>query len=52
MRRTFNMGIGLIVATAREHAGPLVDALAAGGGQGSCVIGEVVAGPSPAVTYV
>jgi phosphoribosylformylglycinamidine cyclo-ligase len=51
MRRTFNMGIGLIVATASADAGPLLAALTSGGGDGSCSIGEVIAG-EPSVAYV
>ena len=51
MMRTFNMGIGLILATARDHAEPLIDELAARGGRHARVIGEVVAGEPPSVTY-
>jgi phosphoribosylformylglycinamidine cyclo-ligase len=46
MFRTFNMGIGLIVITARDQADALVSELAAR------VIGEIVPGEPPAVTYV
>jgi phosphoribosylformylglycinamidine cyclo-ligase len=52
MMRTFNMGIGLIVVTARDHAEPLIDELAARGGRNARVIGEVVAGEPPSVSYV
>jgi phosphoribosylformylglycinamidine cyclo-ligase len=51
MMRTFNMGIGLILVTAREQAEPLIDELAARGGRHARVIGEVVAGEPPSVTY-
>jgi phosphoribosylformylglycinamidine cyclo-ligase len=50
MMRTFNMGIGLVVVTAREHAEPLIGELAARGGRDARVIGEIVAGDPPAVT--
>ncbi len=52
MRRSFNMGIGLIIVTARDHAEPLIGELAARGGRDAKVIGEIVAGEPPAVTYV
>lgn len=51
MFRTFNMGIGLIVVTAGDQAEPLIEELAARGGQHARVIGEVVPGEPPAVTY-
>ena len=51
MMRTFNMGIGLIIAVAREQAEPLISELAARGGRDARVIGEVIAGEPPAVTY-
>jgi phosphoribosylformylglycinamidine cyclo-ligase len=51
MLRTFNMGIGLIVVTAREHAESLISELAARGGRDARVIGEIVAGDAPAVSY-
>ena len=51
MMRTFNMGIGLIVATARDQAESLLSELAARGGRDARVIGEVVPGEPPAVTY-
>ena len=44
MLRTFNMGIGLIVACEAEDADPLVDDLAAAGEPGAIRIGRVVAG--------
>jgi len=51
MMRTFNMGIGLIVVTAREHAEPLIGELAARRGRDARVIGEIVSGDTPNVTY-
>jgi phosphoribosylformylglycinamidine cyclo-ligase len=51
MLRTFNMGIGLIIVTGRDHAEPLLDELAARGGHQACVIGEVVPGEPPTVAY-
>jgi phosphoribosylformylglycinamidine cyclo-ligase len=52
MRRTFNMGIGLIIVTGRDQAEALIGELAARGGRDARVIGEVVAGEPPNVTYV
>jgi phosphoribosylformylglycinamidine cyclo-ligase len=52
MRRAFNMGIGLIIVTGRDHAEALVSELAARGGRHATVIGEVVAGEPPEVSYV
>ena len=51
MMRTFNMGIGLIIVVARDQAEPLISELAARGGRDARVIGEVVPGEPPAVTY-
>ena len=51
MYRTFNMGIGLIIATGPDRAEPLIDELAARGGRDARVIGEVVPGEPPAVFY-
>jgi phosphoribosylformylglycinamidine cyclo-ligase len=51
MMRTFNMGIGLILVTARARAEQLVAELAARGGRGAAVIGEIVAGESQSVSY-
>ena len=51
MYRTFNMGIGLIAVTTRDHAEPLIGELAARGGRDARVIGEIVAGQGPAVAY-
>jgi phosphoribosylformylglycinamidine cyclo-ligase len=52
MLRTFNMGIGLIIVTAQNQAEPLIDELAARGGKDARVIGDIVAGEPPSVTYV
>ena len=52
MMRTFNMGIGLIVVVARDQAEPLISELAARGGRDARVIGEIVPGEPPAVTYI
>jgi phosphoribosylformylglycinamidine cyclo-ligase len=52
MMRTFNMGIGLIIVTPREQAESLISELAARGGRDARVIGEVVPGEPPAVSYV
>jgi phosphoribosylformylglycinamidine cyclo-ligase len=51
MMRTFNMGIGLIIVVGRDQAEPLISELAARGGRDARVIGEVVPGEPPAVTY-
>jgi hydrogenase maturation factor len=45
------MGLGLIVVTARDKAEQLIEELAARGGRDARVIGEVVAGEPPSVTY-
>ncbi|MBM3779810.1 MAG: phosphoribosylformylglycinamidine cyclo-ligase [Acidimicrobiia bacterium] len=53
MLRTFNMGIGLVIVTAPAQAEPLMSQLAARGGHGARVIGEVVESDrDPAVRYV
>src|SRR5258705_8379260 len=52
MMRTFNMGIGLIIVTARDHAEPLIDELAARGGRDARVIAEIVPGEPPSVSSV
>ena len=52
MMRTFNMGIGLIIITARDKAEPLLEELAARGGRDARVIGEIVPGEPPSVSYV
>ena len=51
MMRTFNMGIGFVIVTARDQAPALIDKLAAHGGRDARVIGEIVPG-EPSVTYV
>jgi phosphoribosylformylglycinamidine cyclo-ligase len=51
MLRTFNMGIGLIIVTAAAKADHVMEELAARGGRDARVIGEIVAGPGPAVAY-
>jgi len=51
MMRTFNMGLGLIVVTARDKAEQLIEELAARGGRDARVVGEVVPGEPPSVTY-
>jgi phosphoribosylformylglycinamidine cyclo-ligase len=52
MMRTFNMGIGLIIVTGRDQTEALIGELAARGGRDAKVIGEVVPGEPPGVTYV
>ena len=52
MLRTFNMGIGLIVVTAPENAEALIGELAARGGRDARVIGEIVPGEPPDVSYL
>jgi phosphoribosylformylglycinamidine cyclo-ligase len=52
MLRTFNMGIGMICITTRERSEQLIGELAARGGRDARVIGEVVAGEPPSVSYV
>ena len=51
MMRTFNMGIGLILVVSRDHAEAMLGELAARGGRDARIIGEVVAGEPPSVTY-
>src|SRR5512138_677344 len=52
MMRTFNMGIGLIIVTRAEQSEALIEELAARGGRDARVIGEVVPGEPPAVSYI
>ena len=52
MMRTFNMGLGLIIVTARDKAEQLMEELAARGGRDTHVIGEIVAGEPPSVSFV
>jgi phosphoribosylformylglycinamidine cyclo-ligase len=51
MFRTFNMGIGMILVVGRERADAARDELAARGGREARIIGTVVAGDEPVVTY-
>jgi phosphoribosylaminoimidazole (AIR) synthetase len=51
MMRTFNMGLGLIIVTAREKAEQLIGELAARGGRDARVVGEIVPGEPPSVSY-
>jgi phosphoribosylformylglycinamidine cyclo-ligase len=46
MLRTFNMGIGLIVACSEDSAGTLLEALATAGEPHAVRIGRIVAGPN------
>jgi phosphoribosylformylglycinamidine cyclo-ligase len=52
MMRTFNMGIGLILIVARGRSEHVIEELAARGGHDARVIGEIVPGDPPSVTYV
>jgi phosphoribosylformylglycinamidine cyclo-ligase len=52
MMRTFNMGLGLVIVTARDKAEPLMEELAARGGRDARVVGEIVHGEPPSVSYV
>ena len=51
MLRTFNMGIGLIIVTAPGKAEQVIEKLAARGSRDARVIGEIVAGDGPSVSY-
>ncbi len=51
MMRTFNMGLGLLIVTARDTAEQLLEELAARGGRDARVVGDIVAGEAPSVTY-
>ena len=51
MRRTFNMGIGLIIVTAADNAEALIGELAARGGRDARMIGEITSASDPTVTY-
>ena len=51
MMRTFNMGLGLIIVTAHDKAEQLIEELAARGGRDARVIGEIVPGEPPSVSY-
>ena len=52
MMRTFNMGIGLIIVTGRDQSEALIGELAARGGRDARVIGEIVPGEPPSVSYI
>ncbi len=52
MMRTFNMGLGLVIVTARDSAEQLLEELADQGGRDARVVGEIVAGEAPSVSYV
>ena len=52
MMRTFNMGIGLIIVTTAHQSEALIEELAARGGHDARVIGEVVPGEPPSVSYI
>ena len=52
MMRTFNMGIGLIIVTGRDQSEALIGELAARGGRDARVIGEIVPGEPPSVSYL
>ena len=52
MMRTFNMGIGLIIVTASERSEQLIEELQARGGRDARVIGTIVAGEPPSVSYI
>ena len=52
MLRTFNMGIGMILVTTPDRAEQVIEELAARGGRDARVIGEVVAGEPPSVSYI
>ncbi len=51
MYRTFNMGIGLILVVPADRASAVIEELAATDERQSRIIGDVVAGDAPAVTY-
>ena len=51
MRRTFNMGIGMILVVGQERADAALEELAARGGRDARIIGEIVAGDTPTVSY-
>ena len=51
MLRTFNMGVGLVIVTGAAKADHVMAELAARGGREARVIGDIVPGDGPAVTY-
>ena len=52
MMRTFNMGLGLVIVTARDRAEQLLGELAARGGRDARVVGNIVGGETPSVSYI
>ncbi|MDA1185261.1 MAG: phosphoribosylformylglycinamidine cyclo-ligase [Acidobacteria bacterium] len=52
MMRTFNMGLGLVIITPHDRAEQLLGELSARGGRDTRVVGEIVAGETPAVSYI
>ncbi|MCL6611839.1 MAG: phosphoribosylformylglycinamidine cyclo-ligase [Peptococcaceae bacterium] len=50
MLRTFNMGVGMVLAADRDEAGGLLEELRAGG-SGSVIIGEIIPHPEKRVVY-
>lgn len=51
MLRTFNMGIGMVLVADIGQKEQILEELAARGGHGAQVIGEVIAADTPQVTY-
>ena len=51
MRRTFNMGLGMILVVGPERADAALEELAARGGGVARLVGEIVAADTPAVSY-
>jgi len=51
LRRTFNLGVGLVAAVAREAAGEALDALTAAG-ETAWLLGDVVASPTTETQFV
>jgi phosphoribosylformylglycinamidine cyclo-ligase len=51
MRRTFNMGIGMILVVGPERADAALEELAARGGRDARMIGEIVSADTPGVSY-
>ena len=51
MRRTFNMGVGMILVVGPERADAALEELAARGGREARIIGEIVEADTPGVSY-
>jgi phosphoribosylformylglycinamidine cyclo-ligase len=51
MMRTFNMGLGLVIVTAEDKAEQLLSELAARGGRDARIVGNIVGGETPSVSY-